>query len=646
MSRAIATSLRAVAVGIALLAAIDPSITTERRARPTISVIAVDPVADQPRADSVARALGGTARVVDAPFALVDATVLVGNVLPASLPASSPAAVPASLRRESTPVFAVTDDVDRANVRVSRLEVPAFVPLHASTEIRVTMAVSDLDQSGDVNAARANVPARELLLTLRSGKALLDRRALRIDAGDTTVRAMLAFVPARTGAVPLRVEVSLSRAAGTPERDATDIEAFARADALVTVQERAWSVLVYDPRPSWMSTFVRRALERDPRFAVTSRIVTSRAISTIAGRAPVSLADPSALAPFDVVIVGAPEELRPDDIRGVASFLRRRGGSAVLLFDTRARGSTDLLTGVDAWSMRTLPSAVPLRTTVPTAAPRTDSVVATPPLVAAQLLAPSTPAAGTEPILMDATGRPIVWQTSVGPGQLLVSGALDAWRHRDVATSAFDRTWQRLIGDAAAASLPPLIVSVLPALLAPTDSASVRVVLRDAALAVVADSRNVEGNVDVQATVSAHLEWTEGDSTRREPVRLWPDGAVGSLRGTIRLPQLPAGLSVPFDATLVVDAGGYQSKSAVRVDTDRRRARVDGRDLLRRYVAARGGAAATMSTLPALADAIGRVVRGAPAATRWYPMRSVWWLLPLTLALAGEWWLRRRRGLA
>ena len=31
---------------------------------------------------------------------------------------------------------------------------------------------------------------------------------------------------------------------------------------------------------------------------------------------------------------------------------------------------------------------------------------------------------------------------------------------------------------------------------------------------------------------------------------------------------------------------------------------------------------------------------------RVFPMRSAWWLPPFALALAGEWWLRRRRGLA
>jgi hypothetical protein len=38
--------------------------------------------------------------------------------------------------------------------------------------------------------------------------------------------------------------------------------------------------------------------------------------------------------------------------------------------------------------------------------------------------------------------------------------------------------------------------------------------------------------------------------------------------------------------------------------------------------------------------------RVASEALPWHPMRSPWWIVPLTLALAGDWWLRRRRGWA
>ena len=78
------------------------------------------------------------------------------------------------------------------------------------------------------------------------------------------------------------------------------------ADVLIDVREQRWAILFYDPRPSWMSTFVRRAIARDPRFAVTSRVVTSRNISTDAGQPPASLDDLATLELFDVGWLPAP----------------------------------------------------------------------------------------------------------------------------------------------------------------------------------------------------------------------------------------------------------------------------------------------------------------------------------------------------
>ena len=50
----------------------------------------------------------------------------------------------------------------------------------------------------------------------------------------------------------------------------------ATTDIVVDVRQTRIPILFFDPRPSWMSTFVRRAIERDPRFVLTSRVVTSR----------------------------------------------------------------------------------------------------------------------------------------------------------------------------------------------------------------------------------------------------------------------------------------------------------------------------------------------------------------------------------
>ena len=49
------------------------------------------------------------------------------------------------------------------------------------------------------------------------------------------------------------------------------------------------------------------------------------------------------------------------------------------------------------------------------------------------------------PSALRSTSVPPIWQTPIGRGRLIVSGALDAWRYRDV---AFDGFWKALAADA------------------------------------------------------------------------------------------------------------------------------------------------------------------------------------------------------
>ena len=65
-------------------------------------------------------------------------------------------------------------------------------------------------------------------------------------------------------------------------------------------------------------------------------------------------------------------------------------------------------------------------------------------------------------------------------------------------------------------------------------------------------------------------------------------------------------------------------------------------DALERRVLAAGGTITTPSDLATMtiADHAGARVR-VPI----HPMRSPWWILPFTLCLGVEWWMRRRSGL-
>ena len=102
---------------------------------------------------------------------------------------------------------------------------------------------------------------------------------------------------------------------------------------VVGARRRPLRVEIYEPRPSWASTFVRRALETDPRFQVASVSMTSRGIASRAGEA-VPLIDAN-LDRFDVVAIGGLDRLTAADVRAVDRFMRERGGAVFLLPDAR-----------------------------------------------------------------------------------------------------------------------------------------------------------------------------------------------------------------------------------------------------------------------------------------------------------------------
>ena len=108
-------------------------------------------------------------------------------------------------------------------------------------------------------------------------------------------------------------------------------------DLRLEVSERRLNVLVHEPRPSWNAAFVRRALEQDPSFEVSTIVQASKGLAVRAGSPPAALTA-AALSPFDVVLIGAPEELRQSELEALRTFARIRGGAVVFLPDRRPAG--------------------------------------------------------------------------------------------------------------------------------------------------------------------------------------------------------------------------------------------------------------------------------------------------------------------
>lgn len=579
--------LRVVAIGIAIAAAVDPSITSNRTTKPEVAVVAVDP-GQAALSDRVAGELSKAFTVIRAPVSNADATVLVGDALPS---------VHDGL---ASPAFAVLSDRDGPTVTLDGVHAPAWSPADARVPV-ATVA--------HVTGARG----RTLDLTLRSGDLVVDHMTHAVASDDERIALSLGFVPTAPGAAALHVVAAVDGG-----------RAPATTDIAVDVRDKRWAVLFFDPRPSWMSTFARRAVERDARFVVTSRVVTSRNVSTDVGSPPGRLDDLAALSLFDVVVVGAPEALTANDVAGLDAFLRRRGGSVVLLFDRRVAGPYEQLTQVAAWAAD---SGKAVSITLVGA----DSGA----LRSSEITWPARLPAGAEAIVRtsardSAASRPVVWRSAVGAGQLIVSGALDAWRFRDRAISAFDRFWQNVVADAAFAAPPAISVSTSSGVVAPGGETEVAVILRDAALSTARPAR---------ASVDATLESTDAI---HPPIvtRLWPDAGVGEFRGAVKAPTAPGVYR------LVVSGNGTRAELPIVVANSVSHPTADARDLLAAWVGARGGRVFPATQLQQLSSSIRDAIRPSPRLETWHPMRSAWWIVPFALALSGEWWLRRRRGLS
>ena len=475
--------LRTVAVAVAIAGAVDPVFTVTRRTKPEISVVASSRLPDPRLVDRVEAALRERFTVVrDASFGAA-AIVSVGYQLPDSgLDGTQPA-------------FAVLPEPMSPFAAIASVHVPARA--HLQSRVPVSVTVHTVAAKG-----------RKATVKLAAGDVTIDQVTRDILTNDGTESVELSYVATATGTATLQVGVTVDGAAPAIE------------DVRTEITDGRLAVLFFDRRPSWMSTFVRRAAEADPRLAVTSRVGTSKGVATTAGRPPDELSLPL-LDLFQVVVAGAPEELTAADAAGLERFMRG-GGAVVLLFDQPAPAPpnrpVDRLIGPVQWTstVRADPTGNPL---------------------ASEILTPARlPPWGQR---YDAAVSQAVWHTPVGSGRLFISGALDAWRYRDRDDAAFDAFWRGVVAEAGAS----------------------------------ADSRGIKARTRAP---------TPGTPDERGLIAAWVASRKGIVVGESQIGQLPDALERRLDRP--------EQMHAVR------------------------------------------------------PMRSAWWILPLALALGGEWWLRRRSG--
>jgi hypothetical protein len=550
-------ALAAVAFGIAIAAIVDPEIASRRASKPDVRLLVNDPQ-DAAIASDVEKALSKRFTVSRQPIASANGTVVIGDR-------------PESDASELTaPVFAVTPRGTTPRITLERTIVPATAATDAQTPVQVIARVT---------GARG----READFELKSGELTIDRIRRTIGSDDERVQASLIYIPTSVGAVPIRVRASINGSS-----------AASVADVAVNAAEKRWPVLFYHPRPSWMSTFVRRALERDPRFVVTSRTMTSRTLSTDAGTPP-RIDDLAALSLYEAIVVGSPEALNTSDVAALEGFMRRRGGGVAFLLDTRAPGPYERLIGAPAWS-----TASPAKPE--SIATRDGTMLRASELAWPTQLPPSARSLVTGP-------RPIVWQSPVGIGTIVVSGALDSWRFRDSASSGFERFWQQRVASLAESAVPAVSLTAVRTVVRPGDDVELLAAMRDTTARPAADS-----------------------------IR-YVDLGSGLFGAALRAPTKPG----IYRLSAAVNAD--RAELPLVVSTDATPALPSAPDLASSWARSHGGNSFNASNLDQLESSMRSAISAAPRLVLWHPMRAPWWIVPFAFALSGEWWLRRRRGL-
>ena len=387
-------------------------------------------------------------------------------------------------------------------------------------------------------------------------------------------------------------------------------------DLRAVAESRVLKVAAYDPRPSWGSAFVRRVLEADPTFEVSTIVRASKGLEVRAGSPPAVLTA-SGLEPFDLVVVGAPEELTAGESEALSAFARERGGAVLLLPDRRPAGPFLALVGASGFDEMLLDKPVNLE--VPAGAP----------VRASEFALPRTSDTATVLAAVDqgSSSRPAIVSTPAGRGRIIFSGALDAWRFRDSNDDAYSGFWRHLAAVAAVAAPRRLELSVHPGIATPGTSITVRAEVRRTEIGQHADRSEVP-------PIAASVIAGDGSATG---VRLWPTAEAGVFEG-----RFEAGSQGQYDIRASLD--GRVTADTPLVIRDNARMLVERDDEGLRLVAqATGGVTTSVDNLQPLESYLASLPK-ARTVTQVHVMRSLWWMVAFVSLLCAEWTLRRRQG--
>ena len=571
--------LRTAAVAMALVGAIDPSWTVQREMPRPIDVHVTRNTSAAPVVAQLARLLG-TEATFDG-LAPAVARVAIGDAI--RTPAGP---IPTS--------FVSLDAGSSPNVRVVSISDPQLGLVGWRT--RVSAVVEGRGVAGSTSS-----------IVLEQGGVEMARVPHAWTKGDEQAAISIPFVAPLEGAarvtlrvLPLPVESSVN-----------DNVAHVR----VMSRTRKMRVLVHEPRPSWAAAFVRRALEANAAFDVSAFAGASKGLAVQTGDAPGRLG--RQIENFDVVAVGAPDELSAAEVETLSIFARRRGGSIVLLPDRRPSGS--YLTLLQAREFEELLVEKPM------IAKESDGGV----LRATELAVPRGDGSFADVFAFvdhRGTRTPIVFGTPLGAGRVIFSGALDAWRFRALGEEDFSRFWTSLFAGAALSAPDRIAVSLVPGIAQPGEDVAIRVRLRGSELDQSTPVLRVP-------PVRARLISSTGS---QEMIRLWPADDPGSFEGRV---------SAPAAGTYQVEvSSGDAEANTVMLVADDARQPSDSVDRQTAIAAATGGVMVGADDLAPVVQAV-RELPASHVGRDVHPARSPWFVIAFGSLLCAEWTLRRRAGL-
>ena len=572
-------TLRAVALVIAVLAAIDPAFpVVDAVSRPVVVVTAstVDAAAARHAVEEVA----------------ADRVLVTREAANGRLPCASD--------EDCVVIADGSVDIDW-DLRLRPMAI-IKMPIAGAPNVAVRSVSVSRGHRGAAGTARIALAGRGMQgqrteVRVLDGEAVLGANTHAWSAAGTAV-VDVPWWPLAAGARALRIE------AVPIEGEATAADN--RMDIGVSIETATVPVMIFDARPSWHSTFIRRALEDDARFAVRhrSRVAPSLSTGTVNGRL-----DTETLDQVPLVIAGGIDALGASDVSLLETYVTRRGGTLVLLPERAPSGEVRrLFTGNWTERLAPVPEAVGV-------------------LRAGEMLRmTSAPPAAT--VLAASGNAAVIVSNPTGAGRIIIAGAMDSWRYRHLdagppaasQVGGFDRFWRSLAAEGAAAG-EGLAISFAGAVM--ERGARVGFTLRDR-------------HMDAAASSEPSVVQRCGDGPA-QPLRVWPRGAIGEFSGEV------VALAIGT-CTVEATVGDRQVSASVAIVDHASRAVDDTLAKLERRVRASGGVVVNAGD----EQAIRSVLRDGNAASRdvtAYPMRSAWWMLPFAVCLSIEWWLRRRNGL-